>query len=130
MKIPTFEDSFEKPAVVEKPVKKAGTHERFKCGQCEERLDTRNCLTNHMISDHNQPGEVFKCDACEFETSRKTILKIHMSKKHGVIEQLDGHNLSYTLASHWLLGCVVIENSPRSTVHPHKQNIDCISRPR
>ena len=47
-----------------------------------------------MISEHNQPWEVFKCDGCEFETSRKTGLKIHMSKKHDVIEQLDGNDSS------------------------------------
>ena len=54
--------------------------------------DTKNCLTNHMISEHKQPCEVFKCDACEFETSRKMGLTIHMSKKHDVIEQLDGNS--------------------------------------
>ena len=94
VEIPSSEDSFEKPAVVEKPVKKPVTHDRFKCEQCEKRLDTKNCLTNHMISEHKQPGEVFKCDACEFETSRKMGLTIHMSKKHDVIEQLDGNNSS------------------------------------
>ena len=94
MEIPSSEDSFEKPVVVEKPVKKPVTHDRFKCEQCEKRLDTKNCLTNHMISEHKHPGEVFKCDACEFETSRKTGLTIHMSKKHDVIEQLDGNNSS------------------------------------
>ena len=45
VEIPTSEDSFEKPAVIEKPVKKPVNHDRFKCEQCEERLDTRNCLT-------------------------------------------------------------------------------------
>ena len=94
MEITTSEDSFEKPAVIEKPFKKPGTLDWFKCEHCEERLDTRNCITNHMISKHNQPGEVFKCDGCEFETSRKTGLKIQMSKKHDVIEKLDGNDSS------------------------------------
>ena len=80
--------------MIEKPVKKHVTHDRFKCEQCKERLDTRNCLTNDMISEHNQPGEVFKCDGCKFENSRTTGLKIHMSKKDDVIEQLDGNDSS------------------------------------
>ena len=92
--IPSSEDSFENPAVIEKPSKKPVTHDRFKCEQCDKRLDTKNCLTNHMISEHNQPGDVFRCDSCEFKTSRKTGLKIHISKKHDVIEQLDGNNSS------------------------------------
>ena len=45
-----------------------------------------------MISEHKQPGEVFKCDDCDFSTSRRTGLKIHKSKKHDVIEQLDGND--------------------------------------
>ena len=80
--------------MIEKPSKKPVTHDRFKCEQCDKRLDTKNCLTNHMISEHNQPGDVFRCDSCEFKTSRKTGLKIHISKKHDVIEQLDGNNSS------------------------------------
>ena len=38
--IPSFEDSFENPAVIEKPSKKPVTHDRFKCEQCEEKLET------------------------------------------------------------------------------------------
>ena len=49
-------------------------------------------LSNHMISEHKQPGDIFKCGDCDFSTSRKTGLKIHKSKKHDVIEQIDGHN--------------------------------------
>ena len=60
----------------------------------KKKLETKNCLTNHMISEHNRPGEVFKCDACEFEISRKPGLKIHKSKKHDVIEQLDDNESS------------------------------------
>ena len=91
---PSSEESFEKPLVIDKQSKKPVTHDRFKCEQCDERLDTKNCLLNHMISEHNQPGDVLECDYCEFKTSRKTGLKIHISKKHDVIEQLDGNNSS------------------------------------
>ena len=38
--------------------KKPVTHERFKCYICGENLDTKNCQTNHMICEHNHPGEV------------------------------------------------------------------------
>ena len=73
-------------------MKKTVTHEIFKGEECGERLDTKNCLTNQMISDHNQPWEVLKSDACDFLTSIKTGLKIHKSKKHYVIEQLGGNS--------------------------------------
>ena len=58
-------------------------------------MDTKNCLSNHMIGEHKQPGEVFKCGDCDFSTSRKTGLRIHKSKKHDAIEQLYGND-SYT----------------------------------
>ena len=107
--IPITEDSFEKPVVIEKPVMRLMTHDRFKCEQCEEKLETQNCLTNHMISEHSRQGEVFKCDACEFETSRKPGLKIHKSKKHDVIEQLDGNESSTEnvyAESYWEKDCM------------------------
>ena len=72
--------------------KKPVTHERFKCRTCEENLETKNCLINHMITTHNQQGEIFSCDLCKFETSRKASLTMHLSKKHKEIEQLDGTN--------------------------------------
>ena len=40
MEIPITKNSFEKPAVNEKPVMKPVTHDRFKCEQCEEKLET------------------------------------------------------------------------------------------
>ena len=82
VEIPSSEDSFEKPVVVEKPFKKHVTHDRFKCEQCEKRLDTKNCLTNHMISEHKQPDEVFKCDACKFDYYKKAEIKVHIIDEH------------------------------------------------
>ena len=70
--------------------KKHVAHERFKCNICSENLETKNNLTNHMIVEHNHPGEVLVCQQCEFMTSRKTCLNMHVSKKHKEIEQLDG----------------------------------------
>ena len=69
-----------------KPVK----HERFKCDTCGENLDTKNYLTNHMISKINHPGEILTCQLCEFMTARKTCLTMHISNKHKEIKQLDG----------------------------------------
>ena len=70
--------------------KKPVTHYRFKCDECGERLDTKNYLTNHMISEHNHEGDIFNCDVCDFSTSRKVGLTIHKSKKHNEMKQLDG----------------------------------------
>ena len=72
------EESSEKTLVIDKKSKKPVTHDRFKCEQCDERLHTKNCLLNHMISEHNQPSDVLECDYCKFKTSRKTGLKIHI----------------------------------------------------
>ena len=69
--LPIPKKSFEKPLVINKQSKQPVTHDRFKCEQCDERLDTKNCLLNHMISEHNQPGDVLECDYCEFKTSRR-----------------------------------------------------------
>ena len=69
-------------------MKKTVIHERFKCEECGERLETKNCLTNHMISEHKQPGEVFKCGDCNFSTSRKMGVMIHKSRKHDAIDIL------------------------------------------
>ena len=71
--------------------KKTVNHDRFKCPQCDEKLDTQNCLSNHMISEHEEEGDIFGCDICDFSTSRKTGLQIHTSRKHQNIEKLDGH---------------------------------------
>ena len=65
--------------------KKAVTHDRFKCSECGERLDNKNYLTNHMIREHNQDGEVFTGDTCDFSASRKVGLWIHKSKKYNGI---------------------------------------------
>ena len=81
------------------PTKKTVTHDRFKCQQCGEKLDTKNCLSNHMISEHEAEGEIFTCDICDFSTSRKVSLQIHISRKHENIEQLDGHSSSETYDS-------------------------------
>ena len=70
--------------------KKAVTHERFKCNECSENQENKNDLTNHMISEHDHPGEILSCDLCQFMTSRMTCLSIHIAKKHKDIEQLDG----------------------------------------
>ena len=67
-------------------MKKTVIHERFKCEECGERLETKNCLTNHMISEHKQPGELVKCDNIDFFTLKKAGLKIQKSKKHYIIE--------------------------------------------
>ena len=71
-----------------KPVK----HERFKCDTCGENLDTKNYLTNHMISKINHPSEILTCQLCEFMTTRKTCLNMHISNTHKEIEQLDGRS--------------------------------------
>ena len=55
----------------------------FKCEQCEERLDTRNCLTNHMISEHNQPGEFLNVMAVNMKIKKKkTGLKNHVAESY------------------------------------------------
>ena len=36
--------------------------------------------------------EGFPCDICDFTSSWKNGLAIHMSRKHSVIEQLDGNS--------------------------------------
>ena len=70
------------------------THDRFKCDECGERLDTNNYLINHMISEHDHEGDTFNCDVCDFSTSRKVGLTIHKSKKHYKMKQLDGSDSS------------------------------------
>ena len=91
LEIPGYEDYFKKPVIIENPFKKPVTYDKYKCEQCGKRLNTKNYLTNHMISDHKQPGEVFKCDACDFTISRRTGLKIQTSNKLDVMEHLDGN---------------------------------------
>ena len=93
--VPRSKDSSEKSEVTEeKDTQKHVTHDRFKCEQCGEKLDNQNYLTNHMIRKHKEPGTILSCDICDFTTSRKISLNIHTSKKHKVIEQLDGNNSS------------------------------------
>ena len=74
--------------------KKSVTNDRFKFNECGERLDTKNYLTNHMISEDNHEGDILNCYVCNFPTSRKVGLSIHKSKKHNQIKQLDGSNSS------------------------------------
>ena len=52
--------------------KKPVTHITFKCDVCKEHLDTKNYPTNHMISVHDNPGELSYCDICESVMSIKT----------------------------------------------------------
>ena len=96
LEVPNSKDESEKPDIMDalKMTKNPVTHDRFKCEQCGEKLDTKNCLTTHMISKHNEPGEIFTCDLCEFTTSRRVSLNIHTSMTHKVIEQLDGNDSS------------------------------------
>ena len=75
MDIPDTEDSFEKPVISEELVKKTVTHERFRCEECGERLDTKKCLTNHMISEHKQPGEVLNVMIVTFQLQEKRALR-------------------------------------------------------
>ena len=82
------------PKETPQTTKRNVTHDRFKCDQCGEKLDTQNCLTNHKIIEHEAPGEIFNCDICDFLTSRKNGIQIHISIKHQHIEQLDGNDSS------------------------------------
>ena len=70
--------------------KKHAAHNRFKCAQCDEKLDIKNCPTNHNIFEHGAYGEVFNCDICDFSTSREIRIQAHTSRRHQQIEQLDG----------------------------------------
>ena len=74
------------------------THERFKCNICGENLDTKNCQTNHMICQHNHPGEVLSCDICEFMTSREVCLNMHVSKRH---KDIDEKELYHYAEAYW-----------------------------
>ena len=52
--------------------KKPVTPITFKCDVCKEHLVTKNYPTNHMISVHDNPGELSYCDICESVMSIKT----------------------------------------------------------
>ena len=59
--------------------------------KAEEAPENLSISENGKIEAERAPTE-FVCEICDFVSNWKTGLSIHLSRKHGNIEQLDGHN--------------------------------------
>merc|ERR1712126_199351 len=61
--------------------------------KASEAQKTEEVRENSEVSNNgsNKTGEVYNCELCDFISNKKSGLNIHMSRKHTVIEQLDGN---------------------------------------
>ena len=66
-------------------------------GQAEQEVVAEEANNNEKVIEEKESGDKaeqvleFKCELCDFSSNWNNGLAVHMSKKHNVLEQLDGH---------------------------------------
>ena len=74
---------------------------KFKCKNCEEEFDDKNCLKQHRINNHNTSG-ILKCEHCDMEFSEEWKYDAHVKTcKNNSCDQCDKiFKTSKTLNNH------------------------------